>query len=249
MAITLVGNIDKSTHMLTASGPIVAKAGDHFLIGTEVMEFLGHQTPIDPTATTAVKTAKAIMVRGAEDSVAAPHLNGAAITGPFGLDELDVLTLKIGGVSATTSVATQTVQTEERTFVETANGGTYTGTVVVPVGATVLDVIWRNTALWTASVSASVVVGDGDDPDGYIAATDLKAAPLADVLGARYGFSSKETLGATIGVYKGGAGKYCAAQKTITATVTTVDAGAGTAGRSRLLVVYATPTSVEASKA
>jgi hypothetical protein len=165
------------------------------------------------------------------------------------IDQLDITSLKVNGVSATASVAQQTVQTVERSFVETIGAGTYTGTVVVPAGATVKDVAWRNTALWTASVSASLVVGDDDDANGYIEATDVKAAPLADVNGAGAGFSSQLTLGATLGVYKGGAGKYCAAQKTITATVTTVDVATGNTGRSRLLVTYAIPTTAAATKA
>jgi hypothetical protein len=160
----------------------------------------------------------------------------------------ETATLTIGGVAATPATTTAlTVQTKEVTFTE-AGAGTYTGTVAVPAGATVLDVVWRNTVLWTNGTSASLEVGDDDDANGYVEATNLKAAPLADVNGAAYGLSSRLSLGATIGVYKGGAGKYCAAAKTITATVT-VGAGAQTAGRSRLLVTYAVPTVTAATKA
>ena len=38
----------------------------------------------------------------------------------------------------------------EISFTETTGAGTYTGTVAIPAGATVLDVIWRNTVLWAA---------------------------------------------------------------------------------------------------
>ena len=119
---------------------------------------------------------------------------------------------------------------------------------MVPAGATVADVAWRNTVLWTNAASASLVVGDDDDPNGYIEATDLKAAPIADVNGAGAGISTRLSLGATAGAYKGGAGKYCAAEKTITATVTT-GVGTQTAGRSRLLVTYAVPATAAAAKA
>jgi hypothetical protein len=184
-----------------------------------------------------------------------PTAAGTAVAGKIAvlgasrdLDYLDVAALKVAGVSATSTVAQQTVQVVERTFAETSGTGTYTATVVVPAGATVTDVIWRNTVVWGNAGSASVVVGDDDDANGYIEATDIKAAPIADVNGAGAGLSSRLSLGATIGAYKGGAGKYCAAQKTITATVTT---GVGTAatGRSRLIVVYAVPTTAAATKA
>lgn len=165
------------------------------------------------------------------------------------VDALDVTTLKIGGQAATAATATAlTHQTVERTFTETAGTGTYTGTVVVPAGATVVDVIWRNTVVWANAASASVVVGDDDDVNGYVEATNLKSAPAADTNGAAAGLSSRLSLGATIGVYKGGAGKYCAAQKTITATVTT-GVGTETAGRSRMLVTYAVPSVAAATKA
>ena len=163
------------------------------------------------------------------------------------LDYLDVAALKVNGVSATATVAQQTVQTVEHTFAETSGTGTYTGAVVVPAGATVQDVVWRNTVVWGNAASASLVIGDDDDVNGYVEATDIKAAPAADVNGAG-GISTRLSLGATCGAYKGGGGKFCAGQKTITATVTT---GVGTAatGRSRLLVTYAVPTTAAAAKA
>src|SRR3990167_6418961 len=99
------------------------------------------------------------------------------------------LALGAGAGTAVTSTAAELnlldgatappVQVAERTFTETANSGTYTATVVIPAGATVLDVIWRNTAVWTAATSASLLVGDDDDANGYIEATDVKAAPIA----------------------------------------------------------------------
>jgi hypothetical protein len=163
------------------------------------------------------------------------------------LDELDVTTFKINGVAATAAdTAALTIQAKEITFTE-AGAGTYTGTVVVPAGSTTLDVIVRNTALWAAATSASLVVGDDDDANGYIEATDVKAAPSADTNGAGAGLSTAGSLGATAGVYKGAAGKFNAAEKTITATVVSV--GAGTTGRTRVLVIFAVPTTAAATKA
>ncbi len=128
--------------------------------------------------------------------------------------------------------------TYEATFAE--NGaGTYTALVPIPAGATVLDVIWRNTVLWAAATSATMTCGDDDNSTGYYAATNVKTTPVADTNGAGAGLSTRLSLGASAGVYKGGAGKFCATAKTITCTVVTV--GAGTAGRSRLLVEYVLP--------
>jgi hypothetical protein len=165
------------------------------------------------------------------------------------IDALDVTALKVNGVSCTPATAGAGVAvTAERTFAETSGTGTYTATVTIPAGATVLDVVWRNTVVWGNAGSASLVVGDDDDVNGYIEATDIKTAPAADTNGAGTGMSTRLSLGATCGLYKGGAGKYCAAQKTLTATVTT---GVGTAatGRSRLLVTYSLPATAAASKA
>ncbi|MGD0248347.1 MAG: hypothetical protein ABSB75_04765, partial [Candidatus Limnocylindrales bacterium] len=178
---TIVGDISATQHNIVVSGAVTAVPGDIFVIASEKMQFTGYTTPKDPHTP---NHAKISVRRGVAGTTAATHSSGATITGPFNTNALDVLSLKIAGVSATTSVATQTVQVEERTFVESKNSGTYTATVVVPIGATVLDVIWRNTALWTASVSASLVVGDNDDANGYIEATNLKSAPTADTNGA-----------------------------------------------------------------
>lgn len=166
------------------------------------------------------------------------------------LDELAAiagLTATSGELNLLDGVTAVPVQVAERSFTETAGDGVFTATVEIPAGATVLDVVFRNTVLWNAGTSAELVVGDDDDPNGYIEATDVKAAPSADTNGAGQGISTRLSLGATAGVYKGGAGKFCAAAKTITATITKV--GAGAAGRSRLLVEYALPSTAAATKA
>jgi hypothetical protein len=147
---------------------------------------------------------------------------------------MDILT--IDGTAG--SVCGQS-QVKEATFTETTGAGTYTATFAIPAGATVTDVIVRNTAAWTATTSASLTVGDDDSATGYFTATDLKAL-TADTNGAASGLSTRLSLGASAGANKGGAGKFCATAKTITATVVTVGA-AGANGRTRVLVEYACP--------
>ena len=129
---------------------------------------------------------------------------------------------------------------ESRSFTETATAGTYTATVVIPVNAIVLDVIFKNTVVWNNNGTATLNVGDADDPDGYISAVDVKTAPATDVNGAG-GISSRGEDTGT-GAYKGLFKKYTTGG-TITASIVTTGA-TGTAGRSSLYVIYAMNQSV-----
>jgi hypothetical protein len=134
---------------------------------------------------------------------------------------------------------------EEVLFTETAGAGTYTGTVALPAGAVLLDVIWHNTALWTAATSATLKVGTGADDDMFFTGVDVKAAPAADVNGAGGISAAKNDTGSGVA---GGKTAYFATQTNVVAVVTTVGL-TGNAGRSRLFVKYAVPTSVNAVKA
>ena len=125
-------------------------------------------------------------------------------------------------------------------FSEQGGAKSYVGTIAIPAGSVVVNVVVHNSVLWTNGTSASIVIGDDDDANGYVEATDLKSAPTADTNGAGQGLSTLLSLGASCGVYKGGAGKYCATAKTLTATVTT-GAGAQTDGRTRVEVFYVFP--------
>jgi hypothetical protein len=136
------------------------------------------------------------------------------------------------------------VVAEEVTFTETAGAGTYTGSVDVPAGATILDVQVRSTALWDTATSATMDVGDTADPDGFYAAADLKATDL--LVGEALTF---EHPADKAGAYITGEQRdfYRSGATTVSGVVTTVGA-TGTAGRTRMLVVYAVPTSTESSK-
>jgi hypothetical protein len=134
---------------------------------------------------------------------------------------------------------------ETRTFTETTGAGTYTGTVALPPGAFLVDVAWHNTALWTATTSATMKVGTGADDDMFFTAVDLKAAPAADVNGAGGISSAKNDTGSGAA---GGKTGYFAGATNVIGVVTTVG-GAGNAGRSVMVVRYAVPTAVAATKA
>jgi len=126
----------------------------------------------------------------------------------------------------------------ERTFTETAGAGTYTASVPLPAGATLIDVIVNGVALWTAATSAVLKVGDGTDDDGYFTAVDLKATDL--LAGESISLAQ---AGGKAGAYIASSQvspRYAVAARSIIGVVTTVG-GSGTAGRTRMTVVYSAP--------
>ena len=136
------------------------------------------------------------------------------------------------------------VLTQQVHFTETG-AGTYTGTFVLPAGATLLDIIVDAIALWDAATSASLEVGDATDPDGYFTAVDLKATDLLAGESLSFGLA-----GGVQGAYIANSHvtpRYSATAKTITATVASV--GAGTTGRTLVSVVYAMGKGVDANGA
>lgn len=140
------------------------------------------------------------------------------------------------------------IHAEMVTFTETSGAGTYTGAVSLPAGATLLDIIIDGVALWGASSSAALIVGDDSDSDGFYASTNLKATDL--LAGESLSFAQS---GGKAGAYQTGTGthwasRYSASARTITGTVTTVGTG-GTTGRTRMTVVYCLPRVKAATKA
>ena len=117
--------------------------------------------------------------------------------------------------------------------------GTYSGSVTVPAGATILDIIVHATALWAAATSATMIVGDVADDDGYYTAVNLKATDL--LAGESLSFARD---GGKAGAYNVGTNthwttRYSAVDRIITGKITSV--GAGTTGRTRMTVVYTMP--------
>lgn len=127
---------------------------------------------------------------------------------------------------------------EERTFTETTGAGTYTGSVTVPAGATILDIIVNGVALWDTATSATMKVGDATDDDGYYTAINLKATDL--LAGESISFA---LAGGKAGAYIANSQvspRYSASERVISGVVTTVGAS-GSAGRTRMTVVWALP--------
>ncbi len=140
------------------------------------------------------------------------------------------------------------VVAKEVTFTETGLT-TYTGNIAIPANAYLIDVIVHAVALWDDGTSASIIVGDVADPNGFFVATDLKATELVAGEAMSYGL----TGGREGADFDGGeaAGdhsrrRFLGSGRVVTGVITTGGQD-GTAGRTRLIVVYAVPTTSAAS--
>jgi hypothetical protein len=132
------------------------------------------------------------------------------------------------------------------TFTETAGAGTYTGSVALPAGAILDDVLVNGVALWDNAGTATLIVGDGTDPDGYYTAVNLKATDL--LAGESLSFAR---AGGKAGAYIANSQvspRYDAAARSIIAVVTTSSTG-GTAGRTNVVVLWTVPGMTAATKA
>lgn len=82
----------------------------------------------------------------------------------------------ISGAKAFTGAPTGIVVSKTIAFTEQA-GTTCTGTVVIPAGATLHDIVIASTVVW-GGTSATLKVGDAEDDDGWFTGVDLKATDL-----------------------------------------------------------------------
>ena len=137
------------------------------------------------------------------------------------------------------------VQAAEVTFTETGGAATYTGAVDLPAGATLHDIIINGVALWDNAGAVTMKVGDTDD-DGYYTAINLKATDL--LAGESISFA---LAGGKAGAYIANSQvspRYSATARTINGIITTASTG-GSAGRTRMTVIWSVPTSTAAVKA
>jgi hypothetical protein len=179
-------------------------------------------------------SAETLTVAGTEITATATDLNNIAginvsLSG-LNSDAADLNLLN--GISALAGP----IIAEEITFTETAGAGVYTGSVVLPAGATLIDIIVNGVALWTATTSATLIVGDAGNDDGFYTGVDLKATDLLAGESLSFAFA-----GGKAGAYIANSQvspRYSANGRTISGIITTVGA-AGNAGRTRMVVVYA----------
>lgn len=140
------------------------------------------------------------------------------------------------------------VHAEQVTFTETTGAGVYTGSVSLPAGATLLDVIVDGVALWAATSSATMIVGDDTDDNGVYDAINLKATDLLAGESLSFAQSGGKAGAYNVGTNTHWASRYSASARSITGKITTVGA-AGTTGRTRMTVVYCLPRVKAATKA
>lgn len=157
----------------------------------------------------------------------------------------------------TGDAATGFVVAKQVLFTEDATSLTHTGTVVIPAGATLLDIYVIPQVLWTATTSAALTVGDANSANGWFTSTNLKATDL--VLGERLQASQAVATDGSYGGGKEGAylttagrfgqqstnmiGGYCPTAYSVIGVVTVVGP-ATTAGRTRMTVLYSVGQSV-----
>lgn len=156
------------------------------------------------------------------------------------------LTPTASQINALAAITGYPVEAAEVTYTETAGSGTYTGSVAIPAGATLIDIIVNGVALWTNAGACTLKVGDVTDDDGYYTAVDLKATDL--LAGESISFS---LAGGKAGAYIANSQvspRYSASARTISGIVTTASTGGG-AGRTRMVVIWIMATASAATKA
>lgn len=153
-----------------------------------------------------------------------------------------------------------TMRSEAIRFLESAGNaaggaaGVWSGSFELPVGAVLLDVIVHGTALWTATTSATLIVGDATTPNGIYNAVNLKATDLLagesisfSAQGGKKGADLDSPLTAADGA-KARRRAFLSAARIVSAKVTTVGAPvAGVPGDTMVVFVYAYPSQMKPS--
>lgn len=142
------------------------------------------------------------------------------------------------------------VQSAGGTITELNGDGAYSISVTLPAGATLVDFIITSKAVWTAATSATLIVGDTADDDGFFTAVNAKTTPAVgtslrpDTLpgGTGDGAYLGDTNGEFVGPITSNFGRFYEAGSIITAKIT--KSGAGTGGRTNFVVLYTLPTAV-----
>jgi hypothetical protein len=136
------------------------------------------------------------------------------------------------------------VQAQEVTFTETGGALTYTGSVSIPAGSTIIDIIVNGVALWDNSGAVTMIVGDVANDDGYFTAVNLKATDLLAGESISFDFA-----GGKAGAYIANSQvspRYSASARVISGIITTASTG-GSAGRTRMTVLWVEPAVTSAA--
>jgi hypothetical protein len=170
---------------------------------------------------------------------------------PTGLPSLALVALGLvdrnGNEIASTADA-GIIQTKMVTFRENATNTTHTGSVILPPGSWLHDILVLNSVLWTTTGTAVLKVGDTAHDDGFFIGVSVKAFDL--VLGEVLRIGDDGCWGTKNGAYLTPAGvrgatasnfgMYYAAGSTIKGTITVATPNAAV-GRTHMLVTYSRP--------
>jgi len=179
----------------------------------------------------------------------APNSNGVYVdgltgqlilgTGASGTASTPVLDGSTAGQTIVSPVVTGNAGTglvivKQALFTENATSTIHTATFVVPAGATLLDIIVVPIALWTATGTVNLTIGDANSANGWFTSTNLKATDL--ILGERLQASQAVATDGSYGGTKEGSylttagrfgqqtgnmiGGYCATAYSVIAVVT-----------------------------
>lgn len=143
------------------------------------------------------------------------------------------------------------VMARQVVFTEDGSGTTFTGSVTIPAGSMLIDVIVHNDVLWADGTSAALVIGDAADPNGIWATIDLKATDLLADESIGFGYAGGQEGADVDGGDAAGdhlRRRFLATERVISGVVTT-GAQDGSAGVTRMIVVYVKPSSSDAVSA
>ena len=118
--------------------------------------------------------------------------------------------------------------------------GVYSISCIIPAGSYIQDVQVHADTLWDSGTSATLIVGDSDDPNGFYAAVNAKATDLVANEVLSFGHDGGK-LGAYITDDNGVMTQYSSSARTVSAEMTTVGTVA-TAGVTRIVVLWVKPT-------
>ena len=160
---------------------------------------------------------------------------------------------QLDGLAATAAIPVM----DGCTFTEDATNITHTCTVTVPANSWLIDIYVTTSVLWT-DAQTSLAVGDVDSANGWFDDVDLAATDL--LVGEQLSITDGGSWGGTEGTYlvaatgvrgqavAAYASRYVAAASEVIGVVT-MTTPTGAAGRSHMVVVYASPTLVAATAA
>lgn len=126
----------------------------------------------------------------------------------------------------------------------TGAAGTYTGSVTQPAGSQLLDIILYGVALWNSGTSATGIVGDVADPDGYYTGINLSATDLLATESISFALA-----GGKAGAYIAGSQanrRLAVADRLITFMATLVGTAA-TTGETWMDVIWGFPSRADAT--